>query len=729
MKKVFSTLLLAITFSLAMLLITPKNAKADFVAPEGNLVANYDIETDTTGYTGNGCTIEMTDEAYYSGSHSLKLTGRTDGWNGFNIDTVPVELGEKYVYSFYVMTKNEGGADVQTTLSPWAQSSNGAWLWVYVACPWTHVAQNEWVELTYEFEIRLVEGKIYMVTVDDEGDESFQLIKNQSGDEDDYATFACMRLSCAATADAELYIDCVTLSKASSSQPVTPVDPEPFEPVEFNAPEGNLYANYNFEENIEPAWANGATLAHSTEKSYSGNGSMEVTGRTTGTWNAYNIDITTIELGQKYKYSFYALTTKEGGADIQAGYSPWGKSAAGNYIWYYGAGSWMHINQNEWAEVTAEFELRVVEGKLYVVTVDAEGEESFSLAKDYNGTDEDYDHLDNIRLSLAATIGADLYIDCLTLSPIGGEPVTPVTPVDPEPVDQPTGHAGGEDASLVAGNMIQNATFDTKMFSKELTNSGVWYYSSPEKVEIYDEYSQDGTDSGSCAHLYNRQNPVTTFMCRTLNIWVLNQYTLSGYVSAREATKGAFIIRMWAYYDEYTDENPVQRYPFAELKLDYKDLIPGEWTYFEVTFGWHYDDATGILTLQVYDYESKEIIGEYSTTECTGLSTFEFRFGTDPSDENYLTDLYFDNYKLMKVTEHFMDEPTDPTDPSDPGTTTEEPVVVVPDKPTTTEKQQGGETTTTSKKKGCKSELGLTLLPIAIISLTSLIFIRKKKEE
>ena len=188
--------------------------------------------------------------------------------------------------------------------------------------------------------------------------------------------------------------------------------------ADFSAPEGNLVTNWDFEETIEPAYANGATLAHTTDQHYNGSGSMAVTGRTTGTWNAYSYDVRTIQLGQKYEYAFYAMTTKEGGADIQAGYSPWAQSATPNWLWYYGAGSWMHINQNEWTKVSAQFELRLVEGKLYVVTLDAEGDESFALAKDYNGTDEVYDHLEFIRLSLSATVDADLYIDCLTLAPV-----------------------------------------------------------------------------------------------------------------------------------------------------------------------------------------------------------------------------------------------------------------------------------------------------------------------
>ena len=69
---------------------------------------------------------------------------------------------------------------------------------------------------------------------------------------------------------------------------------------------------------------------------------------------------------------------------------------------------------------------------------------------------------------------------------------------------------------------------------------------------------------------------------------------------------------------------------------------------------------------------------------------------------------------------------TTPVDPENPTTAPENPTTA-PDKPTTTS-EQGGETTT-SKKKGCKGELGLTLLPLAIISLTSILVVRKRREE
>ncbi len=476
----------------------------------------------------------------------------------------------------------------------------------------------------------------------------------------------------------------------------------------YSIPNGNLVTNWDFETTTDPAYGSGASISRNTSISYNGSSSMAITGRTTGAWNSFNYDVAGVKFAKKYRYSLFVYTTFDGGADIQAGYSPWGKSPSNNYIWYYGAGDWVHINQNEWIQIYADFELRIVENKLYVVTIDAlDGDESFALCKDYNGTDEGFDHLDIVRLAINATVNADIYVDCIALYPLDGEEA--LIP------DQPTGHAGGDDASLIPGNMVQNATFDTKMFSPTLSGSGVWYYTSPEMVEIYDDYSQDGTDFGSCARFYNRLYPTCSLAFRSLNIWVKNIYTLTGYVSSRERTRGSIIVRMWSYYDKYTDENPVQRYPKADYVLPLENLVPGEWTRFEVSFGWKYNDDTGILSMQIYDWDSKEMITEVETTECTGLSSYEFIFATDPLDDNCLTDLYFDNYVMLNTTNHFKDDSGQETIDDD------DPIVIINPTTSTTNIKDDE-----AAKSGCKSIIDAVPLYIFVIIGSSVILILKK---
>ncbi len=712
-KKARNMLLASLAVTLCGTVVTATNvtASADgsaYEVPYGNLVTNYSVETDAAGYVAHGSTLEVTTEVAYDGASSLKVSGRTSGtWNAFNYDvTSGVEVGVEYEYSFYAYTTSESGADIQAGYSPWGTSaSTSAWLWYYGAGSWAHIEANTWTKISAVFTLEEQEGKLYVVTDGADGNKNYALVKDHNGTAEDFGSLALMRLSFSATVDADIYVDCVTLTPTKIA---------------------NLVTNPYFLTDAEGYRANTSTLEVSTEVTTDNGNTLKISSRT-ATYSAFDYDVTKgIEIGSWYEYSFTAFTPAEGGADINAGYSPWATSASSSaWLWVYGAGAWTHLEQNVAKKVSATFMLEVQEGKLYVVTRAADNStDNYALVKDHNGTAEDFGSLALIRLSLNASAEKDLYIGDVTLKEIT------MAPAEDEEVayDGPTGFGGGEDASLVPGNMVQNATFDTNMFSSELTNSGVWYYSAPEKVTINDQYSQDGTDSGYCATLSNRQNAGVSFKMRTLNIWVSNMYTYSGYVSAKEATKGAISLTMWAYNDDFTDANAGDRYPKVVYTTEFKEVKPGEWAYYEVTFGWVYNSDTKILTLQIYDgnQEGAQVVEELPTTPCTGLSVFEMGYRTDDTDANYLSDLYFDNYKLMNVTEQILGIEGEGDNSGNEGDSGNGGGIVIPGEDDETSENEGKDPG--SEEGGCFSSVS-ALAPAALVTLLGVAFTCKKRKE
>ncbi|MDD5294267.1 MAG: hypothetical protein PHW40_08195 [Candidatus Izemoplasmatales bacterium] len=243
----------------------------------------------------------------------------------------------------------------------------------------------------------------------------------------------------------------------------------------------------------------------------------------------------------------------------------------------------------------------------------------------------------------------------------------------------PTGYAGAEDTSLYSDNMLSNATFDLPLFAKNYSTD-VWYYmnsSQGVKAQLVDDYAHSGETS---VKLSGRTSNYSELQSRSLMIYTQQVYRLSGYVSSLLPTKGNISIRAWGYWDFYTDINEPQRYMNATYYgevADFKEIGPNSWQYFEVDFSWIYDIEENQLVLYIYDKETGEVNHTLRTTECTDLSIFEFSFMTDPSDENSLTDLYFDSYYLRNVNNEYVDDEENPN----PVTTTEpddNPIIVTP---------------------------------------------------
>ena len=734
-SKLLASLLAIMVISLGATAVNGFTVSADNEkpVPAGNVIANYSVETDTAGYSGNGCSIEVSSDVAYDGASSLKVSGRAAGqsWPGFQMDVSNLEFDVQYEYSFYVYSENY--LDMQASWSPWAMNAAGQWIWVYGAGNWTGVPAQTWTKISSIFTISVIKGELFIVVPGAvEGTVSyFQAVDGTGANTgNDFASFANFRISCAATVDAEFYVDMITIA---------PVVEEGGEEggEEIAAPAGNVIANYGFESDSNGYAPNGCAIAVSSDVAYEGSNSLKVSERQAGeVWPGFSFDVTNLEFNKQYEYSFYVYS--ENYLDILAAWSPWATNAAGQWIWVYGAGNWTGVPAQTWTKVSCIFSIEVIDGGLYIVTPGAvEGTTSYLQAVDGTGanTGNDFASFSCFRISCNATAGAEFYVDMVTIAPVeasgeeGGEE-------GGEEVPGPTGYGDGVDASLLPGNMMSNATFDTDMFSTSIVNTGMWYYEpalSCERVKINEEYSQNGAEDGwgSCAQLYNREFARTTFETRSLNIWVSNVYTIGGYVSAKQATKGGLVIRMWAYYDAYTDANTDGRYPYAEYVLPFEDLVPGEWTYFTATFGWVFevtneDDQTGILTLQIYDgdHEGAQVVKEFACTVSNGLSAFEFGFMTDATADNYLTDLYFDNYTLFNVTAQIW--------PEEEGGEEGGGDIVIPgpggeeggeDGPAITP----GEDDDVVPAKGCKSSIGTVGLPMAL-ALAVGFFLKKKKE-
>jgi endo-1,4-beta-xylanase len=81
--------------------VAAAEADAKPLAPQATVIAEYDFESGTQGWTGRGdaSVAAVTDEAH-SGSYSLEVTGRTDNWHGAQIDMFSLlELGATYTIS------------------------------------------------------------------------------------------------------------------------------------------------------------------------------------------------------------------------------------------------------------------------------------------------------------------------------------------------------------------------------------------------------------------------------------------------------------------------------------------------------------------------------------------------------------------------------------------------------------------------------------------------------
>ncbi|MBR4942470.1 MAG: carbohydrate binding domain-containing protein [Clostridia bacterium] len=633
---------------------------ATYVAPTDNLVANYGVETDAAGYSGNGATVEVSTDYAYEGNASLKVSGRNSGnWNAFNIDVTGVEFDKWYEYSFYAYTTAEGGSDIAAQLSPWSCNAGGAWLYTYVTGPWAHINANEWVEISMQFQFTVIDGAMYVKFLDGDGNENNALCKADNGDtafEGNY-TYNFVRMTFQASQSVDIYADAITVS---------PVVEESEDEIV------NLIANSGFETDTAGYGGNGAAIEKSTEYAYEGDASLKVSGRNTGTWNAYTIDVAGVEFDKWYEYSFYAYTTAEGGSDIAAQLSPWSCNADGAWLYTYVTGPWGHINANEWVEISMQFQFTVIDGAMYVKFLDAEGNENNALCKADNGdTAFEGNYTYNfVRMTFNATQDVDIYADnvVVALAPENDDTETPEEPA----IESPKGHFGGTDASLIPGNWLPNATFDNNLFSTSLNNDGVWYYTSPEKLTQNTEYSQDGTDYGCSAQLSNRQSAWCSAQVRSLNVWVDSVYEFAGYISASQATKAGFGINMWAFNENFTDAQPEQRYPVVRWTGETQEVKPGEWTYFSVLISWKRNAENNTISLLIWERteDGAEVVAEYETSECTGLSAFEFRFYTDSADENYLSDIFFDNFTLINVHDSIFgagNEGGDEGEPDDGG--------------------------------------------------------------
>lgn len=681
--------------------------------PLGNVVANYSFETDAAEYSPLECTNTVSSDFAYDGVNSLKLSGRTAAYQSFNTDIASSNFVQDvlYEYSFYVYSVD--GCDVMAGWSPWGVNAAGQYVWEYGGGSWTGAKAGEWTKVSSIFMYTMIDGQLVMKTPNGEGGFNFIPATAHNDTGDDCARFDIIRFSVQATATAEFYVDFVTVAPYVQNQ----------------------IPNYGFEQDINGGYkAADATLEQSADVAYEGTKSMKISDRI-GHWSSYNYDVKGLAFDQWYDYSFYAYS--ETATQVTAAWSPWALNEAGAWMWVYGNGPWTDVPAATWTRVSSVFKMTLVDGKMNVVTPNGEGGYNYFAVKPADG-DDTFVSLDNFRVNFNAPKDLEsLYIDLVTLVPTtveteGGG--------DEGEYTGPTGFGNGENTAFVPGNMMQNASFDNDMFNSNYINTGTWFIvkdASTERVKQNNVYSQDGAEDGygSCAEVYDREVALTWFQSRSLNIWASNQYTVSGYISAKEATKGALNVRMWAYYDHDNDETTENQYPCADYTLPFVEVVPDEWVYYEVTFGWVFEvtdeeNQTGILTLQIYDgnEEGAEVVEELSCSVSHGLSAFAFMYKTDETDANYLTDLYFDNFSLFNVTAKI----TPPEDGGDEGGGD----IVIPgggDEGGDGNGNEGdgnegdGDKKEENKKGGCGSSIYATSI-LAMLTLAGAALLKKKRD-
>jgi hypothetical protein len=110
----------------------------------GNLLANGDMESGTTGWGTFGGTLSSVTGSAHGGSRALSITGRTASWNGITQDvTAELTNGKSYTTSVWVRSQS-GTPSAKATL---AVTADGTTNYIQLT-PATAVNTGGWTKLT-----------------------------------------------------------------------------------------------------------------------------------------------------------------------------------------------------------------------------------------------------------------------------------------------------------------------------------------------------------------------------------------------------------------------------------------------------------------------------------------------------------------------------------------------------------------------------------------------------
>jgi len=231
-------------------------------------IAKYDFDDGTTqGWTGRGDgTAAASTDKSHSGTHSLKITNRSQNWHGAEINIADLILpGAEYQFKAYArLVDGQPGANIHLTVQV-GEGAGATYTWVTKDTP---VTDGDWVELS-------------------PGDENFKLsepnavvklyAESSEGDNDPKVEF---------------YIDDVTITQ------VTPAPPQ----------QDELFTQtYDFEDGVQGWRARGDDTSVETTKEdkYDGLQSLKVTKRSE-TWHGAELDaLRLLHPGATYEISAY----------------------------------------------------------------------------------------------------------------------------------------------------------------------------------------------------------------------------------------------------------------------------------------------------------------------------------------------------------------------------------------------------------------------------------------
>lgn len=296
-------------------------------------IIRTDFEDGTTqdwAPRGGSVILEVVSDAAYSGSNSLKVTGRTSGWHGASLDLMSIiEVGAVYQFTAYArMVDGQPAASLNMTIQQTPVGGSTAWDWVTSAS-----VDTDWVMLQGEYTLAAAVSDI--------------VVYIESSD-----------------ATAEYYIDDFSLILLIPAPPEEPEEPS------------GLVVENDFEDGTTQGWSprgGSVVLEVSTEAAYNGNAGLKVTGRTSG-WHGASLDLSSLVLpGAVYEFTAYAklvegqaatnLTMTVQRSDSEGNtYYEWVDSASADAAWVELKGSYTFTDGGngllvyiEAQEATAEY--------------------------------------------------------------------------------------------------------------------------------------------------------------------------------------------------------------------------------------------------------------------------------------------------------------------------------------------------------------------------------------
>ncbi|MFN2282907.1 MAG: endo-1,4-beta-xylanase, partial [Anaerolineae bacterium] len=292
-------------------LLSPSMALAEPVVvqplvPQATVVAEYDFEDGEQGWWGRGTGVTVTSvtTVAHTGTHSLQVEGRTEGWNGPAINALSLlEVGATYEISGCVrlvagtpVTRTNFGIEYKPV------GGSTSWHWLGVE---DNTTDADWACMSGTFEYT-------------EEAETLTL----------YAE--------SASTTASFYIDDVTIMM--TSPPPTPA-----------------VATYDFEDATTQGWyGRGATVTVVSDTVHMGGYALQVTGRTDG-WNGPAVNVLSLlEVGATYEISGcirLAAGTPAARTNFALEYTPVGGSTA--YPWL---GVENNTTDADWACMSGSFE-------------------------------------------------------------------------------------------------------------------------------------------------------------------------------------------------------------------------------------------------------------------------------------------------------------------------------------------------------------------------------------